>query len=43
MANEEQARFGAAIFDGFKLTKNNIFASCLLPDFEKVMLTQEQF
>lgn len=43
MANEEQARFGAAIFDGFKLTKNNIFASCLLPDFEKVMQTSETF
>lgn len=43
MANEEQARFGAAIFDGFKLTKNNIFAACPLPDFEKVMQTSETF
>lgn len=31
------------MFDGFKLTKNNIFASCLLPDFEKVMQTAETF
>ena len=43
MANEEQARFGAATFDGFKLTKNNIFATCLLPEFEKIMQTPETF
>ena len=43
MKDEEQARFGAAIFEGFKLTKNNIFATCLLPDFEKIMQTSEKF
>ena len=43
MNNEENARFGAAIFDNFKLTKNNIFATCLLTEFEKVMQTQEEF
>ncbi len=43
MANEEQARFGASIFDGFKLTKNNIFAACLLSEFDKVMQTSETF
>ena len=32
-----------SVFDGFKLTKNNIFASCLLPEFEKIMQTQEKF
>ena len=37
MSNEENARIGVSIFDGFKLTKNNIFASCLLPEFEKIM------
>lgn len=43
MKDEEQARFGAAIFDGFKLTKNNIFATCLLHEFEKIMQTSEVF
>lgn len=37
MTNEESARLGVSIFDGFKLTKNNIFATCLLPEFEKIM------
>ena len=37
MNNEENARIGAALFDSFKLTKNNIFATCLLPDFERIM------
>lgn len=41
MNNEENARIGAKIFNNFKLTKNNIFATCLLPDFEKVMQTAE--
>ena len=43
MQNEETARFGVAIFDGFKLTKNNIFAACLFPEFEKIMQTREDF
>lgn len=43
MNNEENARIGAAIFDNFKLTKNNIFATCLLPDFERIMQTSEDF
>jgi len=43
MNNEENARIGAAIFDGFKLTKNNIFATCLLPEYEKIMQTSEEF
>jgi hypothetical protein len=43
LSNEENARLGVSIFDGFKLTKNNIFAACLLPEFEKVMQTNEQF
>ena len=42
MNNEENARIGAAIFDNFKLTKNNIFATCLLPDFERIMNTSEE-
>jgi hypothetical protein len=37
MQNEDQARQGVLVFDGFKLTKNNVFASCLLPEFEKIM------
>lgn len=37
MSNEENARFAAAIFEGFKLTKNNIFATCLLSEFDKIM------
>lgn len=32
-----------SVFDGFKLTKNNIFASCLLPEFEKIMQISEKF
>lgn len=43
MKNEENARFAASIFDGFKLTKNNIFATCLMPEFEKIMQTSEEF
>ena len=37
MNNEENARIGAALFDNFALTKNNIFATCLLPEFERIM------
>lgn len=43
MKNEENARIGAAIFDNFKLTKNNIFATCLLPEFNRIMATNEEF
>lgn len=43
MANESQAREGAAIFDGFKLTSKNIFATCLMPEFEKIMQTKDDF
>ena len=43
MNNEENARIGAAIFDNFRLTKNNVFATCLLPEFEKIMQTSETF
>ena len=43
MNNEENARLGAHIFDGFKLTSKNIFATCLLPEYEKIMQTQEDF
>jgi len=43
MNNEENARIGAAIFDNFKLTKNNIFATCLLPEFNRIMATNEEF
>ena len=43
LSNEENARIGVSIFDGFKLTKNNIFAACLLPEFEKIMQTTEKF
>ena len=43
MQNESQAREGAAIFDGFKLTSKNIFATCLMPEFEKIMQTEDNF
>lgn len=43
MNNEENARIGVSIFDGFKLTKNNIFAACLFSEFEKLMSTTDQF
>jgi len=43
MANEEQARIGVSMLDGFALTKKNIFAACLVPEFEKVMQTSETF
>lgn len=43
MKDEESARLGVSIFDGFKLTSKNIFAACLLPEFEKLMQTPEQF
>ena len=42
MNNEENARIGASIFDNFKLTKNNIFATCLLPEFDRIMQTSEE-
>ena len=42
MANEEQARYGASIFDGFPLAKKNL-ATCLMPDYEKIMQTEETF
>ena len=42
MANEEQARYGASIFDGFPLAKKNL-ATCLMPEFEKIMQTEETF
>ena len=37
MNNEENARIGASIFDNFKLTKSNIFATCPLPEYERIM------
>lgn len=43
MSNEENARFGVAIFDGFKLTAKNVFAACLFPEFEKIMQIKETF
>jgi hypothetical protein len=43
MKNEETARICVSIFDGFKLTSKNIFAACLLPEFEKIMQTTETF
>jgi len=43
MNNEENARIGAAIFDNFKLTKSNVFATCLLAEFERIMQTPEEF
>jgi len=43
MKDEESARLGVSIFDGFKLTSKNIFAACLLPEFEKIMQTPEHF
>ena len=43
MKNEDHARQGAQIFDGFKLTSKNIFAACLMPEFEKIMETREDF
>ena len=43
MSNEENARLAVSIFDGFKPTKANIFAACLLPEYEKIMQTAEVF
>lgn len=43
MKNEEHARIGASIFNGYQLTKKNTFSSCLLPEFEKLMQTSEEF
>lgn len=43
MSNEENARIGVSIFDGFPLTKKNIFAACLLPEYEKMMQVKEEF
>ena len=43
MKNEENARIGATIFNNFKLTKNNIFATCMLSDYERIMQTSEEF
>lgn len=37
MSNEENARICVSIFDGFKLTSKNIFAACLLSEYEKLM------
>ena len=42
MANEEQARIGAATFDGHPLTKKIIFAACVMSEFEKIMNIEEE-
>ena len=42
MANEEDARLGVTIFDGIKMGKNE-FATCLFPEFEKIMQIQDEF
>jgi len=43
MKDEESARLGVSIFDGFKLTSKNIFAACLFSEFEKLMQTADEF
>ena len=42
MANEEQARQGASLFEGFPLGGKKL-ATCLMPEFNKIMQTTEQF
>ena len=42
MSSEDNARIGVSIFDGFKLANKHL-ASCLLPEFDKVMQTSDQF
>ena len=42
MGNEEQARFGASIFDNFPLGGKHL-ATCLMPEFGKIMQTKENF
>jgi translation initiation factor 3 subunit B len=39
MSNEDNARIGVAIFNGYKMTKKNIFVACLMSEFNKLMET----
>jgi len=43
MSSEEQARIGASTFDGYELTKKIIFTACTMPEFEKIMQTEDDF
>jgi hypothetical protein len=42
MRNEEDARLGVTTFDGVKMG-GNCFATCLFPDFEKIMVINDKF
>jgi RNA recognition motif-containing protein len=42
MKNEDMARIGVSIFDGFVFAKKKL-ASCLLPEFDKIMQTSDEF
>jgi hypothetical protein len=41
ITNEDNARIGVAIFDGYKMTKKNIFVACLMSEFNKLMETED--
>ena len=43
MSNEENARFGVAIFDGFKLTEKKRIRCLPLPQILKIMQIKETF
>lgn len=43
MSSEEQARIGASTFDGYKLTAKIVFTACTMPEFEKIMATDDSF
>lgn len=42
-SSEEQAKFAAALMNGYQLDKNHLLSACQINDFEKIMQTQEEF
>jgi len=42
MKNEEQARICASIFDGYALNKKISFTATTMPEFEKIMQTDDE-
>lgn len=41
--DEEQAKFGAAVLNNYKLDKNHLLAACQINDFEKIMQINDNF
>lgn len=43
VGSEEQAKFAAALMNGYQLDKNHLLSACQITDFEKIMQTSDQF